>query len=49
VFVVDILATLEAQGDWRNRVHTIRFDCGSERGQLFAQVRGRVTIQPIAV
>lgn len=48
VFTVDILAALTAT-DFRQRTHTIRFTCGSNRGLVFAQLLGRVTIQPIAV
>lgn len=48
LFLVDILSVLTAT-DFRERTHTIRFECASGQGQVFAQVLGRVTIQPIAV
>lgn len=47
-FLVDILATILATGDFRNKTHVVRFDCGSNQGQCFAQLLSRVTIQPIA-
>ncbi|HRA66543.1 MAG TPA: hypothetical protein PL187_11020 [Caldilinea sp.] len=48
LYLVDILSVLTAT-DFRDRTHTIRFECASGQGQVFAQVLGRVTIQPIAV
>lgn len=48
LYDVNILTLLTAT-DFRNRSHTIRFQCTSGQGQVFAQVLGRVTIQPIAV
>ena len=48
LYDVSILTLLTAT-DFRNRSHTIRFQCTSGQGQVFAQVLGRVTIQPIAV
>jgi len=47
-FLVDILSTILATGDFRNKTHVVRFDCGSNQGQCFAQLLSRVTIQPIA-
>lgn len=48
LYLVDILSVITAS-DFRNRTHTIRFECGSQQGQVFAQLLSRVTIQPIAV
>jgi len=48
LFIVDILATLLAQGDFRNKTHTVRFSAFAQQGQIFAQLLSRVTIQPIA-
>jgi hypothetical protein len=47
-FYVDILDTLLAGGDFRNKTHTIEFRAVGNRGQLFSQLLSRVTIQPIA-
>lgn len=47
LYLVDILSVITAS-DFRNRTHTIRFECGSQQGQVFAQLLSRVTIQPIA-
>lgn len=49
LFIVDILPTLLAQGDFRNKTHTVLFQCAGNQGQLFAQLLSRVTIQPIGV
>lgn len=48
LWIVDILPTLLAQGDFRNKTHTIQFNAVGNRGQLFANVIGRMTIQSIA-
>jgi len=48
LYDVDILTLLTA-GAWRETTHTIEFSCVSGQGQVFAQVLGRITIQPIAV
>lgn len=48
LWLVDILPTILAQGDFRNKTHTIEFNTVGNRGQVFAQLLGRVTIQPIA-
>lgn len=48
LYLVDILSVITAS-DFRNRTHTIRFECGSQQGQVYAQLLSRVTIQPIAV
>lgn len=47
-FIVDILSTILAGGDFRNKTHTVEFRAVGNRGQLFAQLLSRVTIQPIA-
>lgn len=47
LYLVDILSVITAS-DFRNRTHNIRFECGSQQGQVFAQLLSRVTIQPIA-
>lgn len=47
LYLVDILAAI-TDTDFRNRTHVVRFECGSQRGQLMAQLLSRVTIQPIA-
>jgi hypothetical protein len=48
LYLVDILSVITSS-DFRNRTHTIRFECGSQQGQVYAQLLSRVTIQPIAV
>lgn len=47
-FYVDILATLLAGGDFRNRTHTVELRAVGNRGQAFLQLLSRVTIQAIA-
>lgn len=49
VFACDILPMLLASSDWRTRQHQIQFICVSGQGEVFAQLHGRMTIQPIQV
>lgn len=47
-FVVDILSTLLALGDFRNETHVVELRAVGNLGQAFMQLLGRVTIQAIA-
>lgn len=49
LYIVDIRPTLLAQGDFRNKTHTVLFQAVGNQGQIFAQLLSRVTSQPIAV
>lgn len=49
IYGCDILAQILADSNWRTSVHRIEFVCTGGKGEVFSNLHGRITIQPIQV